>query len=30
MPTIGLKHRYEFYKFLEIDLTSFGIINQKI
>ena len=30
MPTNVLKHRYEFYKFLEIYLTSFGVINQKI
>ena len=28
MPTTGLKHRYEFYKILEIDLTSFGVIKE--
>ena len=30
MPTTVLKHRYGYYKFLETDLTSFGVINQKI
>ena len=30
IPTTGLTARQDFYKFLEINLTSFGHINQKI